>query len=53
MLSHCIVSGVHVDPTVGGTGMLEATGGVAHGMLVKSKKSSKSGCAASRFIQMG
>ena len=46
-----IVAGVHVDPTAGGTGMLEADGGVAHGMLVKSKKSNKSGCAASRFVK--
>lgn len=49
--NYYIVSGVHVDPTTGGTGMLDAAGGVIHGMLVKSKKSNKSGCAASRFVR--
>lgn len=46
--SYCIFVGVQVAPTSGGTGMLVAAGGVAHGTPVKSKKSSKFGCAASR-----
>src|SRR5579859_326677 len=49
--SYCMVVGVQVDPTAGGTGILEAAGGVCHGMVVKSKKSSKSGCAASRLVR--
>jgi hypothetical protein len=46
-----MLAGVHVDPTEGGTGMLDAAGGIFHGMLVKSKKSNKSGCAASRLVR--
>lgn len=46
-----MLAGVHDEPTAGGTGTLDAAGGVFHGMLVKSKKSNKSGCAASRFVR--
>ena len=48
---HCIVDAVHVEPTAGGTGILDDVGGVAHGTALKSKKSSKSGCAASRLVK--
>ena len=49
--SNYIVSGVQVEPTAGGTGRLEDAGGVAHGLFAKSKKSSRLGCAASRFVR--
>ena len=46
-----MLPGVHVDPTAGGTGTLEGAGGVSHGMLVKSKKSKRFGCALSRLVR--
>ena len=46
-----MLAGVHVDSTVGGTGMLDAAGGIFHGILLKSKKSNKSGCAASHLVR--
>ena len=44
-----MLAGVQLDPpSVKGAGGL---GGVAHGSLVKSKKSSRLGCAASRAVR--
>ena len=44
---YCMAAGVHDEVVTGAGGV----GGVAQGMLVKSKKSSKLGWAASRAVR--